>query len=418
MEDMKEKTHRIYLDYAASTPVDDRIKDAMEPFWKEKFGNAGAVHTEGREAEEALDRARKSVADVFGASPQEVIFTSGGTESNALAIFGTIKHYESAHKGDLSGLHIITTTIEHPSVLDGFRELEERGAKVDYIAVDSRGIVDVDALISAVRPETLLVSVMYVNNEIGTIQPIAEIGKRLRALKKDSALSSATSHAQQPYFHTDASQAPLFLPVRVDALGVDLLTVDAQKIYGPKASGALYIRNGVSVQALFRGGKQERGLRPGTPALPMVVGMSESLRYAADEREEAAVQLTSLRDHFIRRIENEIPGAILNGDRERRLPNNANFSFPAFQSEYLIVALDMAGIAVSARSACIETGGTGSYVVAAIGRGKTETASALRFSFGKPTTKEDVDRTVDTLKKIILEGNVRLPSTESVTAST
>jgi cysteine desulfurase len=387
------KNERIYLDYAASTPLDLRVKEVMEPYWSEKYGNAGAIHQEGVEAKTVLEEARKTVADVFGARPDEVIFTSGGTESNALAIFGTVKAYDLAHKGDLSGLHVITTAIEHPSVIDGLRELEERGAKCDVIGVDARGIVDLKQLEAVLTSETFLVSVMYVNNEIGTIQPLREIGKMIRRVKEAGATGKL-------YFHTDASQAPLYLPVNVDALGVDFLTVDAQKIYGPKASGALYVRHGVEIRGLFRGGRQERGLRPGTPPTPMVVGMASSLKFADEEREQTSAKVREVRDYFIDRALAEIPMVELNGDREARLPNNVNLSFPGFESEFLILALDARGIAVAARSACIDQG-EGSYVVAALGKQKVCAESALRFSLGKATTKAEVDRTIGALKEIV-----------------
>jgi cysteine desulfurase len=393
-------TERLYLDYAASTPLDPRVKLAMEPYWMEKIGNAGALHAEGREAKAALEEARQTVADVFGSRPDEVIFTSGGTESNALALFGTVKHYDLEHKGDLSRLHVITTAIEHPSVIDGLRELEERGARLDIIGVDHRGIIDLKALERVLTRETFLVSVMYVNNEIGSIQPIQEVAKLVRKMKKQRSPQENLSGTTTPYLHTDASQAPLYLPVRVDALGVDLLTVDAQKIYGPKASGALYIRRGVNIRGLFRGGKQERGLRPGTPPTPMVVGMAVSLKFAETEREEVSAKVREVQDYFIDRALAELPGVELNGDRHERLPNNVNLSFPGFESEFLILALDARGVACAARSACIDQG-EGSYVVASLGKSKICAVSSLRFSLGKATTKTEADRTIDALKEIL-----------------
>lgn len=409
---------RIYLDHAAATPLDPRVHALMEPYWSEKYGNAGAVHAEGREAEAVLEASRKTVADVLHARPHEIIFTSGGTESNALALFGTVKHYELAHGGSVHGLHIVTTAIEHPSILEGFRELKNRGATVDIIGVDARGIVDMDALQRAIQPHTFLVSVMYANNEIGTIQPIARIGKLIQSARAKGASEKKVLPGElaPPYFHTDASQAPLYLPLAVDAFGVDFLTVDAHKIYGPKGSGALYIRTGVPMHPLFRGGKQERGLRPGTPVIPLVAGLAEAMRFAAEERSEEYARMTDLRDYFIQKVLAEIPIAVLNGDRSERLPNNVNISLPGFESEYVLIALDSAGIAASARSACIDRG-AGSYVVAALARDADQVKSALRFSLGKTTTREDIDRTVAALAKITATAhNDRVMSSSSATS--
>jgi cysteine desulfurase len=403
------KRKRIYFDIAASTPLDTRVGRAMRPYWSKIYGNAGAIHQEGVAAKRALMKSRETVARIMGARPDEVIFTSGGTESNALAIFGVIRAYEHEHGGDLSGLHVVTTTIEHPSVLESFRELASRGARVDCIDVDSRGFVDMAKIRKVITPTTTLVSVMYVNNEVGTIEPIAEIGRVIQKVKRQAQRQSSLKLKQKgglkvngsdrvsyPYFHTDASQAPLFLPIDVQKLGVDLLTIDAQKLYGPKGVGALYLARGVKIKPVFYGGQQEKGLRPGTEPIPLIVGLASSLAIAHKEREEAARRLTKLRDYFIEQVNKKIPKAVLNGDPTKRLPNNVNFSFPGFDNEFLIISLDARGIACSSRSACL-TGGEGSYVVRALGKSTREAASSIRFSMHKHATKKEVQYVVKAL---------------------
>lgn len=390
---------RVYLDYAASTPVREEVLAAMEPFWREHYGNAGAMHQEGMRARRALKEARESVARVLHAQPDEIIFTGSGTESNAIALFGVIGAYERAHGYDVSGLHVITTLIEHPSVLQGFRDLKERGATVDYLGVDAKGFVDVKQARALITPETTLVSVMYVNNEIGTMEPLGEIAKSVRAARRESP-AGPVDVLRSPYFHTDASQAPLYLPMEVDALGIDLMTIDGQKIYGPKGVGALYIRRGTPIMGIMRGGKQERSLRPGTEPIPLIVGLAKALELADKEREETAKRLTLLRDYFIDEALRTIPQAEVNGDRMARLPNNVNLSFPGFDNEFLIISLDERGIACASRSACI-TGGEGSYVIKALGKDNERAVSSLRFSLGRETTKEDIDRTLTALAEVV-----------------
>lgn len=398
---MEEKMRRVYLDYAAATPLRDEVKAAMEPYWSEHCGNAGAMHAEGMRARRALGEARESVARVLRAHSDEIIFTGSGTESNAIAIFGVIGEYERAHGYDVSGLHIVTSVIEHPSVLQGFRDLEERGARVDYLRVDTRGFIDLPQARSVITPDTTLVSAMYVNNEIGTIEPIADIAKVIRHARKESSapFRLPVSSFRLPAFHTDASQAPLYLPLGVDMLGVDLLTIDGQKIYGPKGIGALYIRRGTPIRGIMRGGKQERSLRPGTEPIPLIVGLAKALELADKEREETCRRLTELRNYFIDEILKAIPGAELNGDKEKRLPNNVNISFPGFDNEFLIISLDERGVACASRSACI-VGPDGSYVIRSLGKDSERAISSLRFSLGRDTTKEDIDYALRALVEV------------------
>ena len=392
---------RIYLDYAAATPVDPRVVEAMRPYWTLHPGNAGGLHQEGRDAKHALTASREVVARVVGAQPDEVVFTSGGTEANALAMLGTVRAVCAAEGGDIRGVHIITTRIEHPSVLEGFRALEQQGAQVDYLSVDRDGMVDLTHLKEVLTPLTTLVSVMYVNNEVGTIQPIAEIAKLIRRVKKEAAHEGRTK-SSYPIFHTDASQAPLYLPLLVQKLGVDLLTIDGQKIYGPKGIGALYVRRGTPLEPLFLGGSQERGVRPGTEPIPLIVGLSTALTLAEEERAARIAHVTPLRDLFLALLEEhnkranqrggtriEINGPVGTEASTKRLPNNINVSIPGYESEYLILALDHHGIAAASRSACM-TGGSGSYVIEALGKDPAHAQSTLRFSLGKDTTEEDV----------------------------
>jgi cysteine desulfurase len=304
-------------------------------------------------------------------------------------------------------LHIVTTEIEHPSVLQAFRDLSARGARVDYLGVDARGVVRLADAERVIAPETTLVSVMQVNNEVGAIQPVAEIARLARAARGASTRRAPEEHAAgggrglpSPYLHTDASQAPLWLSVRADELGADLISIDAQKICGPKGAGALYIRAGVALEGLFRGGKQERGLRPGTEPVPLIAGLAAALDIAEAERAERVARVGALRDYFIREVCARIPGAVLNGHPSDRLANNVNFSFPGFEHEYLLVALDEAGIACSARSACIE-GGDGSYVVRALSGDDARAGSSIRFSLGTDATRADVDYCADRLAEII-----------------
>lgn len=386
------KLRRIYLDYAAATPLDSRVFAAMKPFMAKEFGNPGALYREGVEARNVVLLAQKKIAQILFAHPDEIVFTGSGTESNNLAIQGVIR--DAQKKYGARKLHIITSAIEHPSVLSVCQELESDDVAVSYIGVDSNGIIKLDEFKKALRKETVLVSVMYANNEIGTVEPIREIAKIIRTWRKQHNTSF-------PYFHTDACQAANYLSLHVERLGVDLLTLNSSKIYGPKGVGALFVRRGVSLSPIMYGGGQERGLRPGTENVAGIVGFTEALQIAETTKEKESKRLTKLRDGFIKRILKKIPDALLNGDAARRLPNNVNISIPEIASEHLIIELDAHGVAASARSACKSMDEEGSHVIMALGRETTGIESGVRFTLGRSTTKKDTDYVIAVLPQLV-----------------
>jgi cysteine desulfurase len=384
---------RIYLDYAASTPIAPEVLRAMMPFLEGSFGNPNSVHAEGKEAAKALRESRDIVADGLRAKPEEIIFTGSGTEANNIAIRGALKEA----KKHISGIsHIIVSSIEHSSVLTLAKVLAEEGVEVDYCRVDQDGIIDLDELTSLLRDETILVSVMYVNNEIGTIQPVGEVARIIKEYKQKKGGTSA-----YPLLHTDAAQAPLYLEMDTDKLGADLLTIDAQKIYGPKGVGALYIKKGIHLEPVFFGGGQEKSIRPSTQNVAGIVGLAEALKIVGEKRDEEVLRLRDLQDYFFLRIKNEIPQAVVNGstERGRRVPNNVNVSVPGVEGDYLVVALDSTGVAASSVSACGSREGKASHVVRAISEGDDRAESAIRFTMGRETGKEDIDIAVEALKK-------------------
>ncbi|MBI5817293.1 MAG: cysteine desulfurase [Candidatus Yonathbacteria bacterium] len=383
---------RVYLDHAAATPLDPRVFAAMKPFMTKEFGNPGALYREGVVAKNAVLLARKKVAQILFAHPDEIIFTGSGTESNNLAIEGVVKNAREKHCG--KNPHIITSAIEHPSVLSVCQALERRGIAVSYIGVDGNGIIKLDELKKAFRKETMLVSVMYANNEIGTVEPIREIAKIIRMWRKQHNTSF-------PYFHADACQAANYLPLHIERLGVDLLTLNGSKIYGPKGVGTLFVRRGVSLSPIMYGGGQERGLRPGTENIAGIVGFAEALLIAEKMKEKESKRLTALRDYFVSSVLKKIPGALLNGDVVRRLPNNINISIPGIESEHIIIELDAHGVAASARSACKSMDEEGSHVIMALGRNTVGTESGVRFTLGRSTTKKDVDYAVRVLSQLV-----------------
>ncbi len=376
---------RVYLDHAATTPVDPRVLEAMLPYFRERFGNAGSIHAWGQEARGAIDHAREIVAATIGATPSEIVFTSGATEADNLAILGTALASEG--KG-----HIITTRIEHHAVLEPCRFLESRGFEVTYLPVDRYGLVDPDEVRRAIRPDTILISVMHANNEIGTIEPIEEIG----AIAREHGIP----------FHTDATQTVGILPVHVDALKVDLLSMSAHKRYGPKGVGALYVRQGTPIAPILRGGSQERNRRAGTENVPAIVGFGKAMEIAQEVMAEEAATLTRLRDRFITALLS-LGEVTLNGHPTCRLPNNVNVSFKGMDSESILLALDLRGVAASSGSAC--TSGTlePSHVLEAIGLPPEIAAGTVRFSMGRATTEEDLDYVVEALSEILELARVR-----------
>ncbi|MFH1426142.1 MAG: cysteine desulfurase family protein [Candidatus Kerfeldbacteria bacterium] len=371
----------IYLDHSATTPMDPEVFAAMEPFLKNEYGNPSAQYALGHEARKAIDNARSIVAGVLNCSLQEVIFTAGGTESDNLAILGAAREFGAGK--------VVTTNIEHSAVLHTCEMLREEGFTVEVVAVENNGILDVDVLKQAVDDSTVLVSVMMANNEIGTIQPVAEAVQAVRE-KSDKAL-----------FHTDACQAPDALHIDVKKLGVDLLTINGSKIYGPKGTGALYVKQGVKLKPIMYGGHQEQALRPGTENVAGIVGFAKALELAQARRKQDSKQMTALRDKLIDGILAAADGAELNGDRDRRLPKNANIFLPGVDGEALLMYCDQEGIQVSLGSACSAGSVEPSHVLLAIGRSKTEARQSLRLTLGRTTTEQEIDTVLDILPAII-----------------
>ncbi len=378
---MNKNAEFVYLDYASTSPVDNEVLVAMEPWMTTEFANASSTHTMGYESRKAVDTARAVVADTLNSSSQEIIFTGGGTESVNIALFGVAREVGQGH--------IVTSAIEHPSVLDTCRALEKEGFELSVVMPDENGIVSVDAVSAEVREDTILVSVMYANNEVGTIQSVKEIASAVKE-KNPNVL-----------FHTDACQASGALSLDVKELGVDLLTINASKIYGPKGVGALYIKNGVKLKPLMYGGGQERGLRPGTENVAGIVGFAKALEIADRDREEESVRLIGLRDSFAARLLELTPGAELNGDALQRLPNNINVLFKGVSGEALMIHLDQAGIQASLGSACAAGVVGPSHVLLAMGRSKEEASSSVRFTLGRQTTGRDIQFVLEVFPEII-----------------
>ena len=369
----------IYLDHAATTRVDDRVVKKMLPYFTEVYGNPNSQHGYGRDAQQAVDEARDTIARLIGAKPAEVYFTSGGTESDNWALRGTCKAL--AHKGK----HVIISKIEHAAMLTTAHELEKEGFEFSYIGVDKEGFIDLDELRRSIRPDTILIACMMANNEVGTIEPIKEIVK------------IAKEHKIEVF--TDAVQAMGALDIDVEDLGVDMMSFSSHKFNGPKGMGALYIKTGVPLARLISGGHQERMRRGGTTNVPGVVGFAEALRLTKETIVEDRKYVASLRDRFISRVQNEIPYCQLNGpkDGSKRLPNNADY----IEGESILFSLDLAGIAVSSGSACSSGSLEPSHVLLACGVPEEVAHGSIRFTFGKENTVEEVDYTVDKLKEIV-----------------
>ena len=372
----------IYLDHAATTYLDPRVEKAMLPYGQKKFGNPSALYSKGREAMTAVESARKMVADFFSCLPKEVVFEGSGTESDNHAIIGT------ALANQARGKHIITTAIEHHAVLHACEFLESQGFTVTYLPVDKSGLVTPKQVVDAVRPDTILVSIMYANNEIGTIEPIAEIAEKLREKNP------------QIIFHTDACQAAGFFDLNVQKLGVDLLTVNGSKVYGPKGTGALYIRNGVAVANLIHGGAQENSRRAGTENVAGIVGLATALTIAKKEGAKESVRLIKMRDQLIKGLL-KMPKVILNGHPFKRLPNNVNVTIADLEGEGLLLYLDSLGISASTGSACTSASLDPSHVITAIGLPYEMAHGSIRFSFGRCNKPSDVSYLLKALPPII-----------------
>jgi len=385
---------KIYLDYASTTPVDPRVFAAMKPFFSQKFGNPSSLHSFGREASEAVEKARIQAADFFGCELGEIVFTSGATESNNFALKGAMLALISHFSKQKTKPHIITTQFEHSCVLASCKKLEEQGmAEMTYLPVGKEGVVSAGDVKKAIRKNTALVSIMYANNEIGTVQPVKDIGKLLAKENK--------KRETKILFHTDAVQAVNYLDCHVNNLGVDLLTASAHKIYGPKGVGILYIRKNTPLKRIQDGGDHEMGWRSGTLNVPGIVGFGAALEIAEKERAKNCKIVEKLQSHIISRVLQEIKGARLNGSKMKRIPNNANFIFRDVEGEGMLLGLDMEGIAVSTGSACSSGDLRPSHVLIAVGLGEEESHGSLRVTLGKYTTKQEADIFVDTLKEVI-----------------
>lgn len=372
---------RVYLDHSATTYVDPKVLEKMLPYFTEKFGNANSQHGVGREAAVAVDKARGQVAAAINAKPNEIYFTSGGSEADDWVLQGVCE--ANAAKGN----EIIISSIEHSAMMTTAKWLEKHGVKVTYLNVDKGGFVDLEQLENAITDKTILVSVMLANNEIGTIEPIKDV---VRIAKKHGVL-----------VHTDAVQAVGSIPVDVKDLGVDFLSMSAHKFYGPKGVGALYIKNGVKIGKLMHGGEQERSMRAGTTNLASVVGMGEAIELAVKNLDENAKRITELRNYFIDGVLARIPYVRLNGDREKRLPCNANFSFEYIEGESILFSLDLAGVEASSGSACSSGSLEPSHTLLAIGVPVEIAHGSIRFSLGKDNTKEQIDYTLDVLVEVV-----------------
>ena len=388
----------VYLDNAATTPIDDKVLKMMIPYYTKYYGNPSSLHTPGQIALRAVTSARKSIADSLNAHLDEIIFTSGGTESDNLAIHGAVfamkdylrKKYDDK---DISP-HVITTSIEHPAVLEVLIMLQKRGRiDLSILPVQKNGIVKVDDVISNINERTALISVMYANNEVGTIQPIADIGRKLIKYRKQN-------NSIWPLLHSDACQAAGYLDLNVEKLHVDLMTINAGKIYGPKGIGLLYIRRGVRLHPRQVGGGQERGVRSGTENVPGIVGMAKALELVQEKREKESVRVEKLRDRLIEGLL-KIPKTRLNGDAVKRLPNNVNISFMDIEGEAAMLYLDAKGIYCSTGSACASSSLDPSHVILALGMSYEAAHGSLRFTLGKDTTKADVDYVIKTLPPIV-----------------
>jgi cysteine desulfurase len=395
---------RIYLDYAAATPARPEVLSAMQPYFADDFANASAIHAEGQKARAALRAARATIAKLLKIRAEEVTFTSGGTEGNNLAIFGVVDA-AIAQGFALRDLEIITTMIEHPSVLEALDALEKRGIGVRRAPVTEEGRIDANAFRELLSPKTLLVTFAYVNSEIGVIEDVKRIVRTVREYeRKYEEGDERKSGAERRIFvHLDASQAPLWLPIAMDALGVDLMTLDAGKCYGPKGVGVLAHRRHVPIRSQSFGGDQEGGLRAGTENVPLIVGCAEALRIAQESHEKRADEVGALRDLFFTELQRVIPHVLINGSREHRVANNCNISIPGVDGEFAVVTLDAHGIAASTRSACAGNQEGGSHVVAAITGDKERAHNTIRFTLGEETTEEDLRRTVKILSEHVAE---------------
>lgn len=380
--------NRAYLDYNATTPVDPRVLEAMLPYFSGDFANASSIHTPGQRARRAVETAREQVAALLGARPKEIIFTSGGTESDNHAIFGTVSPFARSISLT-SPRHVITTSIEHEAVLNACQALEARGAAVTYLPVDREGLVSPDAVHNAIRRETALITIMHANNELGTVQPIAEIGR----IAKERKIA----------LHTDAVQSVGKIPVDVNAMNVDLLSLSGHKLYAPKGVGALYVRTGTRLQQLLYGGHHQRGFRPGTENVAAIVGLGTAAEMARQSLEEEARRVAALRDQLECGLVQRVPHIRLNAGNAPRTPNTTNIMFTGIEGEALVIALDLKGLACSVGAACSSGAVEPSHVLTAIGLSQDEAKSSLRFSLGRQTTESEIDFALETIPPAVAQ---------------
>ena len=372
--------NRVYFDYNATTPVEPEVLDAMLPYFSGEFGNAASIHTPGQRARGAVETAREQVAALIGARAQEIVFTSGGTESDNHAVFGVVGQAflpVPTSKNPDPSPHIITTAIEHEAVLNACQAREKSGVRVTFLAANREGQIDLDELRQAVRPETVLITVMHANNELGTVQPLEEVGR----IAKERDI----------YFHTDAVQSAGKVPIDVNKLGVDLLSLSAHKFYGPKGIGALYIRGGTRLRQLLYGGHHQRGFRPGTENVAGIVGLGKAAEIARESLAADARRVSTLRDKLEQGLLARVPHARVNGGASLRTPNTTNLVFPGIEGEALLIALDLKGLACSTGAACSSGAVEPSHVLTAIGLPPEEARASLRFSLGRHTTEQEID---------------------------
>jgi cysteine desulfurase len=372
--------NRVYLDYNATTPVEPEVLDAMLPYFSAEFGNAASIHTPGQRARAAVETAREQVAALIGSRPQEIVFTSGGTESDNHAIFGIVSPSFASFTSSTSLTsppHIITTAIEHEAVLNTCQALEKEGVRVTYLSTDREGLIDLDELRRSLRPETVLITIMHANNELGTVQPLEEIGRI--AAKADV------------YFHTDAVQSAGKIPIDVNAMSLDLLSLSGHKIYAPKGIGALYVRGGTRLRQLLYGGHHQRGFRPGTENVAGIVGLGKAAEIARKSLAVDAHRVSALRDQLQQGLLDSVPQSRVNGGAAPRTPNTTNIVFPGVEGEALLIALDLKGLACSTGAACSSGAVEPSHVLTAIGLPPEEARASLRFSLGRHTSDADID---------------------------
>jgi cysteine desulfurase len=395
----------IYFDHSATTPVDKKVLKAMKPYWREHFGNPSSIHTFGQQAVFGVDRARTQAAEFFSCESEEIIFTSGATEANNLALRGIVK----ALKNEVAHPHIITSKIEHDAIIEPCRDLENEGVEVTYLPVDKKGLVNVSDVQNAIKENTVLVSIMYVNSEVGIREPIREIGKAIEKINENRMNEwqrvGAAQKLPKPrpiYFHTDATQAVNFFDCNVKKLHVDLLSMSGHKIYGPKGVGLLYIKKGTGIAPIQLGGHHERNIRSGTLNVPGIVGLGEALFLNTEaECEKNNKKVAFLRDRLVDGLTKNISDIVLNTDRENSTPAHAHFTFRGAEGESILISLDFAGIAVSTGSACASNSLKSSEVLSAMGVSEEDTNYSIRFTLGKDNTREEIDKVVKILPAIV-----------------